>query len=81
MKRRSVKIAGVLFTAEGPGRYHSKCGRWGVFHMLAGRVDAQWELHRMTKDKLPGADVIDYAITLGEIRFHAERGDFKLDQQ
>ena len=79
MKRRSIKVAGVLFTADGPGRYYSKCGRWGIFHMMAGTKESQWELHPVTKDGLPEAALIDYAITMGEIKLHAERGYFKLD--
>jgi hypothetical protein len=74
MKRRSIKVAGMLFTAEGPGRYLSKCGRYGIFHMLAGRLDQQWELHEVGKDGSIN-DLITYALTMGDVVTQVEKND------
>lgn len=84
VKKRAILVGGVTFTAKGPGRYFSKCGRYGIFHMFADKADHQWELHEVGKDGSIG-DLIDYALTMGEIVHHAkqgqfsERSNFKLD--
>jgi len=75
VKKRGIKVAGVIFIAEGPGRYFSKCGRYGIFHMFAGTAEHQWELYEIDKNRAP-ADMIDYATTLGEIARHAREGSF-----
>jgi len=81
-KRPSVVIAGIRFRSNRKAgqcpRWTSECGRWVIYHCFCGRFDAQWELHAVTADGLP-ADLIDYALSFDEIRFHAERGDFALE--
>jgi hypothetical protein len=77
-ERHSVRyIAGVKFVAGGDGHYYSEDGRYSVFHMLRGTPQASWELYETIGADLYG-DLIDDAMTLGEIVIHGKNGRITL---
>ena len=56
------------FTCNHPGEWISSCGKYGVYHMMAGTSQAQWEVYKADEgqeDPLDG-DMIAYHFTMTE---------------
>jgi hypothetical protein len=77
--RKVCLVGGVKFLSTGDGHYKSEGGKYGIYHMLQGTVQAQWELYRSAGDN-PFEEMIDYGLRLGDLTAHAKRGDFRLDE-
>jgi len=47
-------VGGLCFVAGGDGHWYSTCGRFGIFHMLRGTMQATWELTTLRFDREMG---------------------------
>lgn len=73
---RVILVGQRRFVSERPGKYVSTCRRWGIFHMMAGTVDAQWELFTLTASGDPD-DYIEGSFSPYDFNHFAERGELK----